>query len=55
MGLIISKDRFNDVAKKLNEKYEIYAPVNLKGRKGTFSDTDAAKIWIGKFNRGDCG
>ncbi len=45
MGLIISKDRFNDVLKNLSEKYEIYAPVNLKG-KGTFSDTDRVRYGL---------
>ncbi len=45
MGLIISKDRFNDVLKNLSEKYEIYAPINLKG-KGTFSDTDRVRYGL---------
>jgi anaerobic sulfite reductase subunit A len=42
MGFKMNAQSFNDILKKLQKEYRIYAPVLLKG-KGNFSDTDAVR------------
>lgn len=50
MSLYIKKEDINDALEKLNEKYDIYAPMRYS-KKGRYSDTDS--IRYGKINNAE--